>query len=61
MHYCTPHCFYFPQEVPEEDVLEEKTKQGITCRKVIRRCGYDNTTIKSWEHRCPRPDGPKEI
>ena len=53
MHYCTPHCFYFPQEVPEEDVLEEKTKQGITYRKVIRRCGYDNTTIKS--------DGPKEI
>lgn len=52
--YCTPNCFYFPQEVPKEDVVEVYEKDGVIHRKVRRHCQYDGALIKSWAHPCSR-------
>ncbi len=55
--YCTPNCFYFPQE-PNE-ILSEEIIDGILHRKVIRCCRYDGKQIENWEHKCPRKKSKK--
>lgn len=52
---CNPMCVYFPAT---EKVICEYVVDGVKCRKVIRRCGYDARKIETWEDGCHREDGP---
>ena len=44
---CSPHCIYFPQ-TPDE-INETTYTDGVTHRKVVRRCRWDGHVITGWE------------
>lgn len=50
---CHVDCPYFPQRVRPQDIKKEEIVDGVKFRKVVRRCGYDNKIIKTWNHTCP--------